>query len=132
MSGFDLTGRVAVVTGGYGVLGGTMADDSRWWAERIDQPGPHSDVRHQLAATATAVAGRLAAAGPGAAAEADEALRALRWDVFARMRLLVLAGAGANAPRAPPAGSAEPATYLKRKMNARIGCSAASDAVSSA
>lgn len=82
------------------VFGGTAADDSQHWAERLDRPDPHAGVRYALATTIATIAQRLAATGPEAVDAVDSVLRAHRWDVFARIRLVVLANVGDNAPTA--------------------------------
>jgi NAD(P)-dependent dehydrogenase (short-subunit alcohol dehydrogenase family) len=51
MNPFDLTGRVALVTGGYGVLGGSLADGLAAAGARIAILGRRSDAANEKAAS---------------------------------------------------------------------------------
>jgi NAD(P)-dependent dehydrogenase (short-subunit alcohol dehydrogenase family) len=99
-SSFDLTGRVAVITGGYGVLGGSMADGLAAAGARVAILGRRRD------AAAGKVAQLVARGGEAMALVADvldvDALRAARAELlesWGRVDILVNA-AGGHVPRA--------------------------------
>lgn len=97
---FDLTGRVALVTGGYGVLGGSMADALAAAGARVALLGRRRDQAMQKAEELRARGGEALALT--ADVLAPDQLRAARDALLAawgRIDILVNA-AGGNVPRA--------------------------------
>jgi len=97
---FDLTGRVAVITGGYGVLGGIMAHELARAGVRVAVLGRRSDAAEQMANELREIAGD-AMALTADVLDAD-ALRGARGAVLERwgqIDILVNA-AGGNVQRA--------------------------------
>jgi NAD(P)-dependent dehydrogenase (short-subunit alcohol dehydrogenase family) len=104
-SAFDLTGRVAVVTGGYGVLGGGLADGLAAAGARVAVLGRRGDAAEAKAASIRAAGGEAMALvadvlDEGALREARAALI----DAWGAVDVLVNA-AGGNVARARSDGS---------------------------